>query len=81
MKPLSPTIFTTPLPSGSRWRKPKVQETTPVYAVVQPATVPIKASKPSKPLILVGCVFLAVVAASAWILFGKDLVANFKKKQ
>lgn len=61
--------------------KAKVQETTPVYAVVQPATVPIKASKPSKPLILVGCVFLAVVAASAWILFGKDLVANFKKKQ
>ncbi len=60
--------------------KAKVQETTPVYAVVQPATVPIKASKPSKPLILVGCVFLAVVAASAWILFGKDLVANFKKK-
>lgn len=60
--------------------KAKVQETTPVYAVVQPATVPIKASKPSKPLILIGCVFLAVVAASAWILFGKDLVASFKKK-
>ncbi|MCM1332301.1 MAG: Wzz/FepE/Etk N-terminal domain-containing protein [Bacteroides sp.] len=60
--------------------KAKVQETTPVYAVVQPATVPIKASKPSKPLILIGFVFLAAVAASAWILFGKDLVANFKKK-
>lgn len=61
--------------------KAKVQETTPVYAVVQPATVPIKASKPSKPMILVGCVFLAFVAAAAWILFGKDLIAGFKKQQ
>lgn len=52
--------------------KAKVQQTTPVYTVVQPATVPLRASKPSKMLILVGCVFLAVVAASAWILFLKD---------
>lgn len=52
--------------------KAKVQQTTPVYTVVQPATVPLKASKPSKMLILVGCVFLAVVAASAWVLFLKD---------
>ncbi len=37
----------------------KVQESTPVYAVVQPATVPLKPSKPSKIMILVGCVFLA----------------------
>ena len=60
--------------------KAKVQETTPVYAVVQPATVPIRASKPSKPLILAGCVFLAIVAASAWVLFEKDLVASFKQQ-
>lgn len=52
--------------------KAKVQQTTPVYTVVQPATVPLRASKPSKMLILVGCVFLAVVAASAWVLFLKD---------
>lgn len=50
----------------------KVQQTTPVYTVVQPATVPLKPSKPSKMLILVGFVFLAVVAASAWILFLRD---------
>ncbi len=52
--------------------KAKVQQTTPVYTVVTPATVPLRPSKPSKLLILVGCVFLAVVAASAWILFLKD---------
>ena len=37
-------------------------------------------SKPSKMLILVGFIFLAVVAASAWILFGRDLVDGFRKK-
>ena len=41
----------------------KVQESTPVYAIVQPATVPLKPSKPSKIMILVGCVFLAGAAA------------------
>lgn len=59
--------------------KAKVQEITPVYTVVQPATVPLRASKPSKMLILVGFVFLAVVGASAWILFGRGIVEEFRK--
>lgn len=59
--------------------KAKVQEITPVYTVVQPSSVPLKPSKPSKPLILVGCVFLAAVLASAWILFGRDIISQFKK--
>lgn len=49
--------------------KAKVQETTPVYAIVTPATVPVKASSPKKLLILVGFTFLAFVACAAWILF------------
>ena len=61
--------------------KAKVQEITPVYTVVQPATVPLRPSKPSKMLILVGLTFLSAVAASAWILFGRDLVASFKSKK
>ena len=61
--------------------KAKVQQTTPVYTIVQPATVPLRPSKPSKVLILVGFVFLAVVAASAWILFGKDMVNSFRNKK
>lgn len=59
--------------------KAKVQESTPVYAVLQPATVPLRAAKPSKMMILVGFVFLFGVAASGWILFGKELFAQFKK--
>lgn len=59
--------------------KAKVQESTPVYAVVQPATVPIKASKPSKFVILVGFVFLAGVAACGWILLGRDVLKKLKE--
>lgn len=60
--------------------KAKVQESTPVYTVVNPATVPLKPSKPSKMLLLVGFVFLAGVMASAWVLFGRDIVQSFKEK-
>ena len=34
--------------------KAKVQEVTPAYVVLQPATVPLRAAKPSKMVILVG---------------------------
>lgn len=61
--------------------KAKVQENTPVYATVTPATVPIKPTSPRKPLILVGFVFLAFVACSAWILYGKPLLEEMKKKK
>ena len=60
--------------------KAKVQEQTPVYATVSPATVPIKPTSPRKPLILIGFVFLAFVACAAWILYGEPLVADLKKK-
>ncbi|MDE6379371.1 MAG: chain-length determining protein [Muribaculaceae bacterium] len=61
--------------------KAKVQEQTPVYATVSPATVPIKPTSPRKPLILVGFVFLAFVACSAWILYGKPLIEELKNKK
>lgn len=57
----------------------KVQENTPVFAVVTPATVPLRASKPRKALILIGFVFMAFVACSGWILFGEPLKESFKE--
>ncbi len=59
--------------------KAKVQEITPVYTVVQPATVPLRAAKPSKVLILIGFVFLAGVGCSCWILFLRDMVKDWRK--
>ncbi len=57
----------------------KVQENTPVYAVVTPATVPVKASSPKKFMILAGFTFLAFVACAAWILFIAPLIMERKK--
>ena len=59
--------------------KAKVQESTPVYAVVQPASVPLKPSKPSKTMVLVGFVFLAAAAAMAWILFVRGICASLRQ--
>ena len=60
--------------------KAKVQENTPVYTIVQAPTVPLQASKPSKVMILVGFLFLAVVGSVGWILFGREFCAAFRMK-
>ena len=55
--------------------KAKVQENTPVYAIVEPATVPLRASKPSKAMILIGFTIVAAIAASAKILLSDTFKA------
>lgn len=57
----------------------KIQEAKPMFAVVEPASVPLLPSGTSRKMILVAVVFLAVAAAAAWILFGQDLWKNLKE--
>ena len=56
----------------------KLQEAKPVFAVVQPATVPLLPSAPRKMVILIGCLFLAFVGTAGWILFGEDVWKKLK---
>ena len=60
--------------------KAKVQEAKPVFAIVEPASVPLNPSGTSRKMILVGIVFLAVAGAAAWVLFGQDLLKTLKDK-
>lgn len=55
----------------------KVQENKPVYAVVQPSSVPIK-GKPSRAMVMIVIVFLAGCGAVGWVL-SKDWLKNFFK--
>ena len=50
----------------------KIQEAKPVFAVVNPATVPVKPAGPRKLVILAGFLFLFFCAESAWVLFGEE---------
>ena len=59
--------------------KAKVQEAKPVFAVVEPASVPLLPSGTSRKMILVSVVFLAVAGAAAWVLFGEDLWKKLKE--
>ena len=59
--------------------KAKVQEAKPVFAVVEPASVPLLPSGTSRKMILLGVVFLAVAGAAAWVLFGDDLWKKLKE--
>lgn len=56
----------------------KVQEEKPVFAVVEPAVVPLYPSGTSKKTIVIGFVFLAVVFTGAWQLLGKPYWQQFK---
>lgn len=58
----------------------KVQEAKPMFTVIEPASVPISPSGTSRKMILIGIVFLAIAAASAWILFGQDYWNILKKE-
>jgi uncharacterized protein involved in exopolysaccharide biosynthesis len=60
--------------------KAKVQQETPVFTVINPPQVPLKRSKPSKMTILVASIFLGGTLAAVWILWGRDFIANLKKK-
>lgn len=58
----------------------KLQEAKPVFAVVEPATVPLAPASPKKLMIIIAFAFLAFVFESAWILFGKDIYHDFKNE-
>jgi uncharacterized protein involved in exopolysaccharide biosynthesis len=49
----------------------KVQEEKPVFAVVEPAVVPLNPSGTSRKVIVLGFILLAVVFTGAWELLGK----------
>ncbi|MCH5247430.1 MAG: chain-length determining protein [Muribaculaceae bacterium] len=59
----------------------KVQSNTPVFTVVQPASVPLTPTKPRKMLILIGFIFLAVVVACAYTLFAPGLIKAVTEKK
>ena len=56
----------------------KVQEAKPVFAIVEPASVPLGPSSPNKPIIIIAFMFLGFIGSSLWILFGKNLWNNIR---
>ena len=55
----------------------KVQQETPVYTVMQPAVMSVRASSPKKMVILFGFVFLAFFGTAAWVIF-KDKLQEWR---
>lgn len=57
----------------------KVQEEKPVFAVVEPAVVPLNPSGTSRKTVVIGFVFLAVALTGAWQLLGKPYWQQLKE--
>lgn len=58
----------------------KEQEAKPVFATIEPVTIPDRKSGPSKAKILLIWVFLFGAGSSAWELWGRDFLNNVKKQ-
>lgn len=58
----------------------KIQEEKPVFAVVEPATVPLQPSGTSRKIILVGVVFFIVCCVGAWKLLVQEYWQQLKSK-
>ena len=59
----------------------KVQEEKPVFAVVEPAVVPLNPSGPSKKIYVLAFIFLSVCIVIFWKLFGENILNKFKEIQ
>jgi hypothetical protein len=59
--------------------KIQVKRETPVFTIVQPATVPTERSKPNKTLIVIAWLFIGGIIGCA-IIFGKGFLINLKQK-
>ena len=57
----------------------QAEQAKPVFAIINPVTVPIKKAAPSKAKMLVIWTFLAGCCASAWVLFGEDYWKKLKE--
>lgn len=58
----------------------KVQEEKPVFAVVEPAVVPLRPSGAGMKIYMLLFMFLAVLVTAGWILWGKTLLVKFKEQ-
>ena len=59
----------------------KVQEEKPVFAIVEPAVVPLNPSGTSRKIYILAFTFLSVCIVILWNLFGKDYLNKFKDIQ
>ena len=57
----------------------KVQEEKPVFAVVEPAVVPLEPSGNGRKIYVLAFIFLSVCIVIFWNLFGKDFLNKFKE--
>lgn len=58
----------------------KVQEEKPVFAVVEPAVVPLQSSGTSRKVIMLGIIFLFIAGMGTWELLGKKYWDNFRNR-
>lgn len=58
----------------------KEQQSKPVFVILEPVTIPLRKSFPSKPIFMLGFAFFAALAASVWYMYLAEFYEKFKNK-
>ena len=58
----------------------QVQQAKPVFVIIEPVSIPIRKSAPSKGKFLVIFAFLACCCSTLWVLWGEELLTQFREK-
>ena len=58
----------------------KIQEAKPVFAVLEPAVVPLQPAGPGRKIIVLAILFLGVAGTAGWILYGEDFYKQLRAK-
>ena len=56
----------------------KVQEEKPIFAIVEPAVIPLYPSGVSWKILILGCIIIVVLGVITWELFGKFYYNKFR---
>lgn len=58
----------------------KIQEAKPIFAIIEPASIPLNPTYPQKKIIIIVFCLLSIITTTAWIFLGKDLYHKIKQK-
>ena len=58
----------------------KIQEAKPVFAVLEPAVVPLQPAGPGRKVVVLAILFLGVAGTAAWLLYGQGLYQLLRDK-
>lgn len=77
-KLLAHQLYTT-VATQMQMARAKVEEVKPVFTIIEPATIPLRASSISRTMLVIRFAIAGVIVALLWVLWGREALKSIKK--